>query len=168
MTEEERRIRGYLQAQAAKLSPVELIGRVEAAMADLRTALFAVPADRLLQRPADEEWSAAEVMAHIIGAGAQFTDGIVRALEGDSAQLSGNRTEPTGPPRSAVEWWGVLQRDRAALFERVRRTDPAANLDRAIDHGMFGSLNWRETLLFLRVHDLDHARQLQAIAAALS
>ena len=32
---------------------------------------------------------------------------------------------------------------------------------------MFGPLNWRETLLFLRLHDLDHAGQLRKIAAVL-
>ena len=32
---------------------------------------------------------------------------------------------------------------------------------------MFGGLNWRETILFLRLHDLDHAGQLRKIAAAL-
>lgn len=41
-------------------------------------------------------------------------------------------------------------------------------LDQTIDHGMFGSLNWRETLLFLRLHDLDHAGQLGKIAGALA
>ena len=33
---------------------------------------------------------------------------------------------------------------------------------------MFGPLNWRETLLFMRLHDLDHAGQLETIAAALT
>lgn len=33
---------------------------------------------------------------------------------------------------------------------------------------MFGPLTWRETLLFTRLHDLDHAGQLQKIAAALA
>jgi hypothetical protein len=33
---------------------------------------------------------------------------------------------------------------------------------------MFGPLSWRETLLFTRLHDLDHAGQLQKIAVALS
>ena len=29
-------------------------------------------------------------------------------------------------------------------------------------------LNWRETLLFMRLHDLDHAGQLDKIAATLA
>jgi len=59
-------------------------------------------------------------------------------------------------------------RDREALFERVLRADPLAYLKTPIEHGMFGTLNWRETLLFMRLHDLDHARQLQKIAAVLT
>ena len=38
--------------------------------------------------------------------------------------------------------------------------------DRVIAHRMFGPLNWREALLFMRLHDLDHAGQLKKIAAA--
>jgi hypothetical protein len=41
-------------------------------------------------------------------------------------------------------------------------------LDVTIEHPMFGPLNWRQTLLFMRLHDLDHAGQLDKIAAALA
>jgi hypothetical protein len=33
---------------------------------------------------------------------------------------------------------------------------------------MFGPLNWREALLFMRLHDLDHAGQLQKNTAAFA
>ena len=76
------------------------------------------------------------------------------------------RARPTSAAQG--EWCAVLERDRSALFERVQRADPAAQLGEGIEHGMFGPLNWRETLLFLRVHDLDHAGQLQKLATALT
>ena len=41
-------------------------------------------------------------------------------------------------------------------------------LGETVEHPMFGPLNWRETLLFMRLHDLDHAGQLGKIAAALA
>ncbi|MFN8559522.1 MAG: hypothetical protein U0531_20010 [Dehalococcoidia bacterium] len=41
-------------------------------------------------------------------------------------------------------------------------------LDATWTHQFFGDLNWRARPLFLRIHDLDHARQLTAIAAALA
>src|SRR6266478_2540055 len=139
MTDEERRIRSYLQAQAAKLSPAEVVEKVRAAMAELRAALFAVPVGRFTVRPADDEWSADEVMAHVVSAGAHFGGAIARILDAGA------------PARPPAAWWDLLVQDRTVLFEHVLRADPDAHLDRAIEHGMFGPLNWRETLLFLRL-----------------
>jgi len=65
-------------------------------------------------------------------------------------------------------WWALLEQDRGALFQRVLGADPAARLAATVEHPFFGPLNWRETLLFMRLHDLDHAGQLQKIAAALA
>lgn len=169
MTDEELRIRGYLQAQGAKLSPAAIIDKVRAAMAQLRAAAEAVPAARFAECPAAGEWSANDVMAHVVAAGAHFGGGIVSVLDRTPPPP---RIEPAGaggaPVRPAGQWGDLLTRDREALFARVLRADPGAHLDRPIDHGMFGTLNWRETLLFLRLHDLDHAGQLQKIAAALA
>jgi hypothetical protein len=167
MTDEQRRILSYLQAQGAKLSPAEVIGKVQAAMAELRAAALAVPPARFTERPAPEEWSANEVMAHVLSAGQHFGDRILRALDGAPA-VPRTVAEAAAPTRSASEWCDRLARDREALFARALAADPGAHLDRLIEHGVFGRLNWRETLLFLRLHDLDHARQLAAIAAALS
>ena len=169
MTDEELRIRSYLTAQAAKLSPAELIEKVRAAMDDLHAALSAVPGSRFAERPAPDDWSANEVMAHVVNAGARCGEGINRVLDGVSAGPAvADRIEADVPALTAVEWWERLMRDRTALFTRVMRADPDAHLDGAIEHGMFGSLTWRETLLFLRLHDLDHAGQLKKIAARLA
>jgi hypothetical protein len=167
VTEEERRIRGYLQGQGAKLSPAEVIVKVEAAMADLRRAAAAVPGPRFEERPAPEEWSGNEVMAHVIDAGRFFGDQILAVLDG-RPRTDVTRESPPVLPHTADEWSSILERDRAALFARVRAADPHARLDETIEHRMFGPLTWRETLLFMRLHDLDHAGQLQKIAAALA
>lgn len=168
MTDEQKRIKSYLEAQGAKLPPAAIVDKVRAAMADLEAAAAAVPAARFSERPEREEWSANEVMAHVVAAGAYFGGGIVSALEGMPPPPRMKDPGAVGAPaRSASEWAGLLSRDREALFERVRRADPLANLERPIEHRMFGPLNWREALLFMRLHDLDHAGQLQKIAAAL-
>ncbi len=169
MTDEERRIRSYLQAQGAKLSPPAIVDKVRAALADLRAAAESVPAARFTERPAAEEWSANEVMAHVVAAGGYFGGGITSILDQrPPPQRMKDQGAVGAPVRTTAEWCDLLARDREALFGRVARADPAAHLDRAIEHGMFGPLNWRETLLFMRLHDLDHAGQLQKIAAALS
>lgn len=169
MTDEQRRVLSYMRAQGAKLSPAELIDKVRGAMEDLRAALFAVPSARFHERPTPEDWSANEVIAHVVTSGALFAGGIRRVLDGAAAGPPlADRIESGAPARTAAEWWESFSRDRAALFERVGRAAPDAHLDGAIEHTMFGALNWRETLLFLRVHDIDHAGQLKKIASALS
>ena len=65
-SEETLRIRSYLTAQGAKLSPDQLIGNVQEAMAQLRAAASAVPPARFNEPPAPGEWSANEVMAHVV------------------------------------------------------------------------------------------------------
>ena len=68
----------------------------------------------------------------------------------------------------AQAWYELLAKQRDELFSAVRAADPAAAPDQRIEHPMFGPLTWREALLFTRLHDLDHAGQLQKIAAALA
>jgi hypothetical protein len=167
MTDEELRIRSYLKGQGAKLSPAEIIDKIRAAMAQLRTAAASVPAERFDERPAPEEWSANEVLAHVVSAGMHFGGQIVRILDGLPASAAPRDTSRV-ERRTVREWCTLLERDRAALFARVLRADPGTRLEATVEHGMFGPLDWRETLLFLRLHDLDHAGQLQKIAAALA
>jgi len=57
---------------------------------------------------------------------------------------------------------------REGLIAVVLQADPQAHLDIVWGHNEFGNMNWREWLLFARVHTLDHARQMQAIAAVLT
>ncbi len=166
MDDEQRRIRGYLQAQGAKLAPADVIDKVSAAMADLRRAAAAVPPARFAERPAPDEWSGNEVMAHVVDAGRHFGDQILAILDGRPRTAADRERDAT--VRRAEEWWAILARDREALFTRVRVADPLAGPGETIEHQMFGPLTWREMLLFMRLHDLDHAGQLQKIATALA
>ena len=160
------RIRGYLRAQGAKLSPEQIIGKVEEAMGQLRAAAGAVPAARFTDPPAAGEWSANEVMAHVVEAGRHFGGAITRVLDGQPPGQPRDAAARDTSPRPLSEWWSLLERDRTALFTRVRSVHPMSRLEATIPHPFFGALNWRETLLFMRLHDLDHAGQLQKVAAA--
>jgi len=170
MTDEQQRIRSYLVAQGAKLAPAALVEKVRAAMADLRTAAAAVPPARFADRPEPEEWSGNEVMAHVVAADLYFGGGIVSVLDGraPAAYSSGRRAVEEAPVRPAEHWYRILAEQREALFAQVLAADPAVAPDGRIEHPFFGPLTWRETLLFTRLHDLDHAGQLQKIAAALA
>jgi hypothetical protein len=168
-TEEERRIRGYLTAQGAKLAPAEIVDKVRAAMAELRAAAVAVPAGRFDDRPAPGEWSGGEVMAHVAESGRRVGERIAGVLDGCSTgALEAEATGAPAPGRSAAGWFDELARDREALFARVLAAPANAHLDVTTEISAFGPLDWRAMLLFLRVHDLDHAGQLRKIAAALA
>jgi len=168
MNEEQARIRSYLVAQGAKLTPAAIVEKVQAAMADLRAAAAAVPPGRFAERPAPEEWSGNEVMAHVVAADLYFGGNIVGVLD-DQPPIprTGARGIEDAPVRPAEAWYRILAEQREALFARVLAVDPAVAPEARIEHPMFGPLSWRETLLFTRLHDLDHAGQLQKIAAAL-
>ena len=169
MDEEQARIRGYLVAQGAKLSPAAIVEKVQQAMADLKAAAAAVPAARFGERPAPEEWSGNEVMAHVVAADRYFGGGIQRLLAGQSPPpRPGGRGVEGAPVLTAEAWYKALAQQREALFTAVLAADPAAAPDQRIEHPMFGPLTWRETLLFTRLHDLDHTGQLQKIATAFA
>jgi hypothetical protein len=54
------------------------------------------------------------------------------------------------------------------LFALALQADPESRLDITWSHREFGAMNWREWLLFTRVHILDHARQMQSIATVVT
>jgi uncharacterized damage-inducible protein DinB len=136
-------------------------------MDQLHAAAQAVPSARFNDAPASGDWSANEVMAHVVESGWHFGGAIVRALEGQPPGAPRDAAARDTSPRPLPVWWAQLERDRTALFERVLAADPTARLELTVEHPFFGPLNWRETLLFMRLHDLDHAGQLQKIAGAL-
>lgn len=165
-TEEDLRIRSYLVAQANKLSVAELAEKVRRDTLPLREAAAAVPSDRFFERPGPDEWSAAEVLTHVL----EMNERGARAIEGilDHGTLPPPITDRvSGGARpglgTADDFWQAYQPRREQLIERVRRAAGEEHLDVKITHHQFGALSWREWLLFMRVHDLDHLRQLQAI-----
>jgi uncharacterized damage-inducible protein DinB len=168
MNDEYARIRSYLTSQAAKLAPAEIVDKVRVAMGQLDAAARAVPAARFNEAPAAGEWSANEVLAHVVESGRHFGGAITRMLDGPPPGSPRDVAARDTTPRPRETWWTLLEEDRAALFERVLRADPDAGLEATIEHPFFGPLNWRETLLFMRIHDLDHAGQLQKLAVALA
>ncbi len=165
--EEVQRVRSYLLSQANKLSVPELVDKVRRDTLPLREAAAAVPSARFFERPGPGEWSAAEVLTHVLEMneyGAQAIEGVLdhgMPPPPTSDEISGKIHRQL---RSAEDFWQTYQPRRERLFARVLRARGDEHLDVTITHRWFGPLSWREWLLFMRVHDLDHLRQLQAIA----
>jgi hypothetical protein len=168
------RVRSYLVSQAEKKTFAELRPAVEQARETLLAALDGVseeqarfkPATALPADPGDEgAWGIAEVLRHCI----QNEEGValrIRALalgdpaRGGAAGRVVGRTNATLP-----ELVRDLKAANFALDHAVGSVEGKEQLDPTATHPFFGELNCRAWFLFQRVHDLDHARQIEAIKA---
>lgn len=165
---EAERVRSYLITQANKLTLPELVAKVRADTAPLRDVAAGVPAAHFFDRPEPTEWSAAEVYTHIL----DMNDRGSAAIRGilDFGEIPETITDVmTGGSREGLKdaegYWAAYQAVREPLLARVLEARGDEHLEAKITHAMFGEFSWREWLLFIRVHDLDHMRQLQSNAA---
>ncbi len=166
-TSEDQRIRSYLTSQAHKLSIPELVEKVRRDVLPLQEAAANVPPDRFYERPGAGDWSAAEVLTHIL----EMNDQGARAIAGilDRGTLPPPvddvmTGETRAGMRTAADFWRIYLDRREQILTRVAQAAGDEHPEVKITHRQFGALSWREWLLFMRVHDLDHMRQLQAIA----
>lgn len=158
------RIVSYLQGQAAKLTVPELVDKVRNDAVQMREAMLAVPRQHFGQLRDDGEWCGNQIAAHIVTTGDDFARAIEAIVAGrapDATPIDALGDDIEDLPAS--EWWIRHTANRERLFAAVLAADPDAHLEPIIHHPIFGNLNWREALLFLRVHDLDHARQFASL-----
>ena len=166
--EEVARVRSYLASQAMRRTPEQLVEALREAQRQFLAALAAIPDASFRAVPKEGEWSAADVLAHVRRIAAFDERSITGLLERGEQPADVDDVLEQAPTQATRE---QLLADIEALRDRliavVLRADPQAHLDVLWSHNEFGAMNWREWLLFARVHTLDHARQLQSIAAEL-
>jgi hypothetical protein len=123
-------------------------------------------------KPAPDVWSVLELMHHVVSA----KGGVARICQ----RLARGETIP-GQGREGDEQDGLRRGDafsslsevRPALEEAHRELlafvdGPMAQADTTtrFSHFVFGDLNCREWATFQRVHDGDHAQQIEQITSA--
>ncbi len=166
-TSEDQRVRAYLISQANKFSIPELVEKVRRDVLPLQEAAATVPPDRFFARPGADDWSAAEALTHILEMNERGARAIAGILDHGTLPppvddvMTG---ETRAGMRTAEDFWRIYLDRREQILTRVLRASGDEHPEVAITHRQFGALSWREWLLFMRVHDLDHMRQLQAIA----
>ena len=168
--DEIQRVRDYLVAQANKLSMPELVEKVRKDTLPLKNLAEASDAGSFRTKPAPDDWSQAEVWTHIL----QMNDHGAAAITGilDSGVIPPRaRDIMTGETRedlaTARDYYDTYLTRREALLSRALAARGDEHPEIKINHPLFGDLTWREWLLFMRVHDLDHTRQLQSVVAAV-
>lgn len=167
--EEVARVRSYLASQSLRRSPVQLVEAVREAHQQFLAALAAVPEAAFHTAPSAGEWSAADVLLHMQTIAAFDASAIPAViLRGEQPPDIEDRmtSAPSGVTRA--ELLSDLEAHRKQLLDVTAQADPETHLEITWGHPEFGQMHWREWLLFARVHTLDHARQVQAIAAAVA
>jgi hypothetical protein len=159
---------------------------------DLRRAFGQVPAAGRETRPADDEWSAANVIEHLVSTERGVTGVIVRFVAGAPSRDDGEPfdrerfdahvdlpafldrsrkvrgAQPTGDLNGAETWEALeaSRRDLLAVLEQAggRRLEDVAHLHPATGRPL-GGYQW---IAFVALHEGRHARQIEAISASLT
>ena len=167
--EEVARVRSYLASQAIRRTPEQLVEALREAQQQFLSATAAVPDADFRTIPREGEWSAADVLAHVCTISAFDERSICGVIEhGKQPKDVDDALEQAPSDATREQLLADIERYRERLIAVALQADPQAHLDIVWGHNEFGKMNWREWLLFARVHTLDHAGQIQAIAAALS
>jgi len=165
------RIRGYLQSQAAQKSIEDLISKVQEGVDELVAAARAIPVAEREAMPQRETWTPMDCLRHAASSNMHVAEQVLYVAhtgelpKPDQPPMPGTFEEPALP--STFE--GIIARHAEAidsLYAHVRDAAPDGFLHMRWNHPFFGDLNWREWLLFLRVHCKDHAGQLTAMQQA--
>jgi uncharacterized damage-inducible protein DinB len=167
--EEVARVRSYLASQAMRRTPEQLVETLREAHQQFLAATAAVPDAAFRSIPREGEWSAADVLTHVRTIAAYDERSICGVIErGEQPANVDDTLEHSPTDATREQLLADIEKLRERLIAVVLQANAEAHLDIVWGHNEFGNMNWREWLLFARVHTLDHARQMQAIAAALS
>ena len=151
-------ILSYVRKKAAEWTAEQMAQRVEAAVAQLEAAARAVPDDLLEVRQEGQEWSPLECIRHV----AEVNHGTATRVRGVVSE--GALTGEIPPvPATREEVLATHAEVIGATVSAVREGRADADAEIVWLHPFLGDLNWREWLLTLRVHSLDHANQLAAL-----
>ncbi len=155
-------VRSYIQHQAAEKSIEGLIASVQDGVTSLSAAAKAFDASTFDRAHAEDEWTPLECLSHVV------ESNILNGQQVLYVALSGELppSEPLNLPANRDELLTKHTDAMDSLYVHVRDAEPDAFLDVRWQHPFFGELNWREWFIFLRVHCIDHARQLQAMQSA--
>jgi hypothetical protein len=151
----------------APLTPAEVAGLLDAAMATLRVELAALPDRVLAWHPAPGEWCAKEVVGHLIEAETRGFAGRIRVILGadrpalqswSQTDVARARGDCARPIAALLDELAGLRRESVRLVRDLREPD----LARGGAHPKVGFLRVGDLLQEWIHHDRNHIRQALA------
>ena len=168
MADDDRgRISGYLLGQGQKRTWLELWPRVIAGRLELLDAVADVSPAQGDFRSAPADWTIREVAHHVLSGSRAVAATIAQLANGDEAGPL-EWTDPAQEPARASlgELRRALLADSVTFSSLATQFPDDVSLQPTAPHPFFGPLHCRAWFLFQRIHDQDHARQVQAIKSA--
>lgn len=155
-----------MKATAASLSAEELLGwapRILNSTADRLSRLAtSVPDDLLRSRPLPDEWSAYDVLHHLLDTERLVFPVRIRAILGGASSVANvdqNDTAWDGTQR-AEQIVGEFTELRAGTLDLLS-TVTVADLDRTVTHSEYGTVSLGQMLHYYPAHDLTHLIQIE-------
>jgi len=165
------RIRSYIQHNATK-SPEALRDLVQKGHEQVLGLIEGLSPEQVVFKASTGDWSVLETLRHVVAAKRGVARVCVRLAAGETpGGLGGEGQEQDGvmgaeyatlaEARAAVD---AAHGDQLAFVDGLASSQP--NVEARFNHFIFGDLNCREWAAFQRVHDGDHAGQIEQIKAA--
>ena len=169
LTEDQERVRGYLRTLSERSSWLDLWPRVTEGRLQLIEALRGVTDEQARFKPSEDEWSILEVADHITS-NSRSVISLVQALAigepppSREALQDERPTEVTDQPIANLRT--QLIETGMQLSGLVGRLPEPPSMTGEHPHVFFGDLHCKAWYLFQRIHDTDHANQIEAAKQA--
>ena len=159
--DEVERVRSHLLSQGERYTFAEIWVRFTKARITLIESVSDIDQEQADFRPDADEWSISEALSHLVTSSATVSE-IVDALSRGATP----GIERIDPPREESSLSIDDLRERLTLDSLrwsalVERLPPAPSTAPTAPHPVFGELHARAWLLFQRIHDIDHAGQVE-------
>lgn len=155
---------------ASRLGDRDPLAVVQATAGRLEYLSETLGAERLGQAPAPGKWSPREILCHLADCELVFAFRLRQALAEDHHVI-----QPFDQDRWARTYGVYEARAALALFSAVRQWNltfigavPPEALSKPLTHPERGTMTFRVLIETMAGHDLNHLRQLEAIAARLA
>jgi DinB superfamily len=161
-------LRSYLASQSMRRTPAQLFEALQSVYHQFVQIVITLPDTTFRTRSNETEWSVAEVAEHVQAVFGVYEKAICTAIEwGKQPEEVSGAIEPMLRGATREELLAALETSYQRLIACVLQADPNIHLDITWDHFELGQMHWREWLLFVRIHLIEHVRQVQKLAEVM-
>ena len=166
--DERQRVSGYMLSQGEKYSWLELWPRVVAGRLEFLDTLNRVTPEQAAWKPAPDDWSIEEVAQHVLDGSRRCASLITDLSHGREPTASPQGIGAVDPAQREAdlpfpELVRALLEDSRSFANVIEGLPEPPSYTPTSPHGFFGELHGRAWFIFQRVHDIDHANQVNAI-----